>query len=122
MNKQEANVENILEELNQMPGVIGSLVTGKDGLVIANKWNQETEADVVGADSAEIFSTADAIVNDKLLFGPVNLITLEMDKAKFFLKNVDDSSFIVLAATPKINVGLARAELAEAASKLKEAQ
>jgi uncharacterized protein len=113
-------MENILEELNQVSGVIGSLVVGRDGLVIANKWNSETDADMVGADSAEIFNTVESIVNGKLLFGPVNLMSLEMDNAKFFLKNVEDSTFIVLTTTPKMNIGLARVELAEAAAKLKK--
>jgi len=113
-------METILEELNQLPGVMGSLIIGRDGLVVISLWEQDVDMDMVGALSADIFAAAESLVDEKLQFGEINLLSLETEKVQFFLKCIDDSTFLVVATSPKTNLGLVRLELNSAAEKLKE--
>ena len=113
-------MENILEEINQTPGVLGSMIVGKDGLVIANIWNQDIDLDMVGADSADILNTVESIIEEKFVFGATELLSLEAENAKLFFKNIDEVTFLAVSATPKCNLGLLRAEINAAASKLEE--
>lgn len=113
-------MEQILEELNQTPGVFGSMIIGKDGLVIANIWNQEIDLDMIGADTADILNTVEGMAEEKFLYGPVDILSLEAENAKLFIKNVDEGTFMAVAAMPKSNMGLLRAEIQHAAHKLED--
>lgn len=113
-------MENILEELNQTPGILGSLIIGRDGLVIIPMWETEIDTDIVGADSADLYNTAETMVSEKFSLGSLDSITLESEEAKFILKSVDDATFLVVATAPRVNLGLIRIEMKAAAEKLKE--
>jgi predicted regulator of Ras-like GTPase activity (Roadblock/LC7/MglB family) len=113
-------METILEELNMTPGIFGSMIVGKDGLVISNNWNQEIDLDMVGADSADLFNSIEAMMGEKFQYGNIDLMSLETENARLFLKNVDESTFLAVVATPKSNVGLVRAEIASASARLEE--
>lgn len=113
-------MEHILEEINQTPGVLGSMIIGRDGLVIANIWNQEIDMDMVGADSADILNTIESIIEEKFLFGNTELLSMEAENADLFFKTIDEDTFLAVSATPRCNLGLIRAEVFSAAAKLKE--
>lgn len=113
-------METVLEEINQTPGVFGSMVVGKDGLVVANIWNQEIDLDMIGADTADILNTIEPVIAEKFLFGTTELLSIDAEGARLFLKNIDDSTFLAVATSPRANIGLLRAEINAAAAKLEE--
>ncbi len=113
-------MEHILEEINQTPGVLGSMIVGKDGLVVANIWNQDIDLDMVGADSADILNTVESILEEKFLFGATRMLSLEAENARLFFRNIDESTFLAVSATPKCNLGLLRSEITAAATRLEE--
>lgn len=113
-------MESILEELNQIPGVLGSLIVGTDGLVIVHAWDQEVDMDMLGADSADVFNAANSLMNEKLENGEVSLLSIETDQAKFFVRGIDESTLLAVIASPDLNLGLLRIEISAAAEKLKE--
>lgn len=113
-------MENILEELNQIPGVQGSMIVGKDGLVIVPMWNQDVDMDMIGADSADLLGLVESLTMDKLNAGKVDLITMEAETVKFFVKNIDEATFIVVAAESNCNLGLVRLQIKSAANKIME--
>jgi len=113
-------MENILEELNQIPGVMGSMIIGKDGLVIVPLWEQDVDMDMVGAHSADILGAAESLMEEKFKYGSIDMLTLETKNANFFLKSIDDNTFMAVAVSPTANLGLIRLEIRSAAEKLEE--
>ena len=113
-------MENILDELNQVPGILGSLIIGKDGLVIVSLWDTEADIDMVGADSADVFGVCESMMSEKLNFGMCDMLTIESEEAKVVLKNIDESTFLTVILSKDVNLGLVRLEIKNAAEKLKE--
>jgi predicted regulator of Ras-like GTPase activity (Roadblock/LC7/MglB family) len=113
-------METILEELNQLPEVMGSLIIGKDGLVIVSSWETDVDLDIVGALSADIFGVAESLMDEKLQRGGISFLGLEAANASFFFKTIDESTFLAVVASPSVNLGLLRIEIASAAAKLRE--
>jgi predicted regulator of Ras-like GTPase activity (Roadblock/LC7/MglB family) len=113
-------MEQILEELNNISGVLCSMIIGKDGLVISSIWNQDVEADMVGAHSADLLNLSESFTEEKLNYGTIDMITLEAENAKFFLKNVDSATLMAVATSSNVNLGLIRMEIRAACEKLKE--
>lgn len=113
-------MENILEELNQTPGIVGSLIIGTDGLIIVPLWDKDLDWDEFGAQSADLINAAITLVEDKFDFGTVSLLTMETDGGKFLFKNIDDSTFMAVATKSDANLGLIRQEVASATEKIKE--
>lgn len=113
-------MENILEELNQVPGIAGSMIVGKDGLVIFHLWEDEVEIDLVGAHTAEIVGSVEALTSESLQFGLPDILTFETEKAIFFIKSIDEATFLAAAVQGNANLGLLRVEVKQAAEKLRE--
>jgi uncharacterized protein len=113
-------MEEILEQLNAMPGIIGSVIVGKDGLVIASQWNQGIDPDMIGVHTADLLNLTESIMTDKLDFGIADMITIEAENARLFLKIIDELTFLVIAATSKANLGLMRIEIRSAAQRLRD--
>jgi predicted regulator of Ras-like GTPase activity (Roadblock/LC7/MglB family) len=53
------NMRRIVEDLIRVEGVIGSLLVGKDGLVVASTLMDEEDAEILGAMSAAVFGEID---------------------------------------------------------------
>jgi uncharacterized protein len=113
-------MEEILEQLNNIPGIVGSMIIGKDGLVIATMWNEDIDPDMVGAHTADLLNITESITTGKLDFGLTEMITVEAENAKLLLKIIDDSTFLITATTSRANLGLMRIEIKSAAKKLRD--
>jgi predicted regulator of Ras-like GTPase activity (Roadblock/LC7/MglB family) len=110
----------ILEELNKTTGVNGSMIVGQDGIVIAADLHTQLQDEAVGALAASIVSTVQKSMS-RLSNDALKQITVEASGGKLFLTDVGIG---VLAVTtdPKVNVGLIRLEIKNAAEKVKRAQ
>jgi uncharacterized protein len=113
-------MEEILEQLNAIHGIIGSVIIGKDGLVIASRWDKEIDPDMVGVHTADLLNLTESIMTDKLDFGITEMITIEAENARLFLKIIDELTFLVIATTLKANLGLMRIEIKSATQKLRD--
>jgi uncharacterized protein len=113
-------LEAILEALNNVPGIDSTLVVGKDGLVITHLGEMSNEADFIGANLADIFTVLDSVLTEKFKEGLMELVTVETEKKKYFLKSINEVVFLVIIAEPRVNLGLIRLEAIAAAEKLKE--
>ena len=51
-------IERILKDLGRVNGVNGSLVVGKDGLIIESEVSGDIDAELVGAMASAVFGTA----------------------------------------------------------------
>lgn len=110
----------ILEELNKTSGVNGSMIVGKDGIVIATNLRTQLKDEEVGALAASIISTVQKSMS-RLSNDALKQVTVEASNGKLFLT---DAGIGILAVTtdPQVNVGLIRLEVKNAAEKVKLAQ
>lgn len=113
-------MDEILEGLVNVPGVIGALIVGKDGLVISYTGQLNLDPDFLGATIADFFSTAEGIVQEKFGQGTLEHLSIEARDCKFLLHNINDLTFLVTQSRPATNLGLIRAEARHASEKLKE--
>ena len=113
-------MDEVLEELNLTPGVQGSLIVGKDGLVITSSGNAEPDPDFLGAETAEIFQNVEAGMSEKFERGMVNLISLEGQSGSIFLKSINEVTYLMVLAEDSAGVGMVRHSIEMASGKLKE--
>jgi predicted regulator of Ras-like GTPase activity (Roadblock/LC7/MglB family) len=109
----------VLSELNKTPGITGSMVVGKDGIVIAADLDEKLEGDTVGALAASITSNIQKSL-DRLETSPLAQVTIEAEHAKLFFTDVP-VGILVVTAEEAVNIGLIRLEIRNALAKLDSA-
>jgi predicted regulator of Ras-like GTPase activity (Roadblock/LC7/MglB family) len=110
----------ILEELNKTVGINGSMIVGKDGIIIAADLNANLEDETVGALAASIMDTVEKSM-ERLSNENLRQITVEASKGKLFLTDVG-IGILAVTTDPQVNVGLVRLEIKNAAERIKIAQ
>ena len=114
-------MDEILEGLTNAGGIEGSLIVGKDGLVISQAGHLgDMDTDLLGATASEIYQSAESMMGEKFGKGALHRIMLEGEHAKFFLNGINEEVFLLVATKKKANLGLARWEVKTAATKLKD--
>jgi len=109
-------MERILSELNRVPGIHGTLIVGKDGIVILSDISDEIDEEEVSALAGSLILSAEKI-SRKLGQGELKTITVETNKSKWFIQHIN-IGFLVAVADADSNLGLLRVELRDAAVKL----
>lgn len=107
----------ILEELNKTSGIIGSMIVGADGIVIAADLDTNLQEETLGALAASIMGTAQKSM-ERLKKNPLKQVTAEAEGGKIFLSDVG-IGYLVVATEPSVNIGLIRLEIRNAASQIK---
>ncbi len=110
----------ILEELNKTNGINGSMIVGKDGIVIAADLKDNLQDEAVGASAASIVDIVKKSM-ERLSNENLKQITVEASKGKLFLTEVG-IGILAVTTDPQVNVGLVRLEIKNAAEKIKVAQ
>lgn len=106
----------ILEGLNKTSGIVGSMVVGNDGIVIAADLNTQIEEDAIGALAASVISNVQKSL-DRLQSPPLKQVTVEADNAKLFFSDASMGVLVVIT-DPEVNIGLVRLEIKNAITKL----
>jgi hypothetical protein len=106
----------VLSELNKTAGITGSMVVGKDGIVIAADLEAGFEGDTIGALAASITSNIQKSL-DRLSVSPLSQVTIEADNAKLFFTDAD-VGILVVTTEQEVNIGLIRLEIKNAISRL----
>ena len=113
-------MENILDELTQIKDVRGTLLVGKDGLVIASAGNFENDPDFVGASMSELFSTAETMSLERFSAGKPVRISLEAESITFIVYEVTEDTILAILAESTANLGIIKIETDNAVKKLQE--
>lgn len=113
-------MEKILDDLAQIKDVRGTLIVGKDGLVIASAGNFKNDPDFVGASMAELFSTAETMSFERFSAGKPARISLEAESIIFIVNEVTEDTILAILAEPTANFGIIRIETNSALKKLQE--
>jgi predicted regulator of Ras-like GTPase activity (Roadblock/LC7/MglB family) len=109
-------MERVLAELNKAPGILGSIMVGRDGIVISSDFASGVNDELIGALASSIINTTERAA-EKLGHGDVESIVLEAEKNKLLFLNTR-LGFLVVLATNEANLGLIRVEMKSAASNL----
>jgi predicted regulator of Ras-like GTPase activity (Roadblock/LC7/MglB family) len=107
----------ILEELNKTQGIIGSMIVGQDGIVIAADLHSGLQDETVGAMASAINGSVIKSL-EKIKLTPLKQVTVEASQGKLFLTDIGIGTLVV-TTEPKVNLGLIRLEIKNAINQLK---
>jgi predicted regulator of Ras-like GTPase activity (Roadblock/LC7/MglB family) len=109
----------IVEDLIRVDGVIGSLLVGKDGLVVASTLLDEEDAEILGAMSAAVFGEIDKATKR---IGVGTLVDAIIDAKDGSILLLEAKELILVVITQRIvNFGLVKMEMRRAAKRISEA-
>jgi uncharacterized protein len=109
----------IVEDLIRIEGVIGSLLVGKDGLVVASTLMDEEDAEILGAMSAAVFGEIDKATRR---IGVGMLIDSIIDAEQGSILMLESRDLILVVITQRmVNLGLVKMEMRRAAKRIGEA-
>lgn len=108
----------IVEDLIRIDGVIGSLLVGKDGLVVSSTLLEDEDAEVLGAMSAAMFGSV-AKAAERIGIGSLRDTIIEATEGSIQLIEAED--LILVAITERgVNLGMIRIEMRKAAKRVRE--
>jgi predicted regulator of Ras-like GTPase activity (Roadblock/LC7/MglB family) len=109
----------IVEDLIRVEGVIGSLLVGKDGLVVASTLLDDEDAEVLGAMSAAVFGEINKATKR---IGVGNLIDSIIDAQDGSILMLEAKDLILVVITQRmVNLGLVKMEMRRASKRISEA-
>jgi hypothetical protein len=109
----------IVEDLIRIDGVIGSLLVGKDGLVVASTLMDEEDAEILGAMSAAVFGEIDKATRRVGIGGLVDSI---IDAEQGSILMLETRELILAVITQRmVNLGLVKMEMRRASKRISEA-
>lgn len=108
----------ILKRLNKIEGMHGTLVMGKDGLVVAADLGTDADENAVAAVASQILSSLQGAL-DRMGMGGLRTFSVTGREGKVVLA---DAGSVVLVALLDLdaNVGLVAVEIKEAVNRLRE--
>lgn len=109
----------IVEDLLRVDGVVGSLLVGRDGLVVASTLLDPSDAEVLGAMSAAVFGEIDKATKRIGVGGLTDAIINAQDGLVMILEARE--LILVVITQRTVNVGLVKMEMRKAATRIKEA-
>jgi predicted regulator of Ras-like GTPase activity (Roadblock/LC7/MglB family) len=112
-------LEKILEDINRSPSVVGSLICGKDGLLIAHAVPSNIDPEVVSAMASAILGTGERSVSE-IGHGDLDQVMIEGSSGKTLMRDVGDGVLVVLTQ-PDVNLGMIRMDLQRVSKEIKAA-
>ncbi len=109
-------MDRILNELNRVPGIKGSLIVGTDGIVIASELSDELDEEEISALASALILASDKI-SQKVEQGQLKSIFVETSKMRWSI-NRARMGFLICLSHADSNLGLIRVELRDAVMKL----
>ena len=109
----------IVEDLLRVDGVVGSLLVGRDGLVVASTLLDPEDAEILGAMSAAMYAEIDKATKRIGVGSLSDAIINAQDGALLMLEAYD--LILVVIAQRTVNLGLVKMEMRKAAGRIKEA-
>ena len=108
----------ILKDLGRINGVNGSLVVGKDGLIIEAEVPSDIDAELVAAMSSAVFGTAERSA-EEMKHEPLQQVMIEGKRGKTLMIDATEG-ILVLITDVDINLGLIRIEMKRSAERVQD--
>ncbi len=106
----------VLADLNRTSGVVGSMLVGEDGIIIATDMNAADSDDAVGALAASITASVRKSL-ERLQHHDLDQITVEAEGGNLFL-SASKPGILVVKTEEDVNIGLVRLEIRNAINRL----
>jgi hypothetical protein len=106
----------LLQEMQKIGDIKGSIVVSRDGLVIASNIT-DIDADTFAAMSAAMQGAAETAASE-LKQGDVDQIIIETGKGKIISTGAGKRAILVILTSRSINLGLALLEMGRTAEKI----
>jgi predicted regulator of Ras-like GTPase activity (Roadblock/LC7/MglB family) len=110
------NIKELLDAISEIPGVDGTLLINKEGLVADSRWDNSEQADVYGALACEVVATIKAQM-DVSHFGDYENILVEAESSIINILPLKDN-LLFIKANMQINLGTLRLKLAHLLERL----
>lgn len=108
----------ILNKLNAVPGVVGSMICNEEGEVLAHLFPQEYETGMLNS-AAGIISDHVAAFSDPT--GGIKMFDLRFSKGRLLIRSVNNLYFLILCSSQTVvNLGLLEMTLSVAAKHLEK--
>jgi len=111
-------IARILKDLGRINGVNGSLVVGKDGLIIETEVPSDIDSELVAAMSSAVFGTAERSA-EEMKHEPLEQVMIEGNRGKTLMIDAKEG-ILVLITDVDINLGLIRIEMRRSAERLRD--
>jgi predicted regulator of Ras-like GTPase activity (Roadblock/LC7/MglB family) len=111
-------IARILKDLGRINGVNGSLVVGKDGLIIETEVPSDIDSELVAAMSSAVFGTAERSA-EEMKHEPLEQVMIEGNRGKTLMIDAEEG-ILVLITDVDINLGLIRIEMRRSAERLRD--
>jgi len=112
-------IDRILADLSKTEGIKGSMVVGKDGLVIASQIPSNLDSELIGAMASAAFGSAERTATE-INQGTLEQMMVEAEFGKTLMTDAGEGILVVLADS-KVNLGLIRISMKKATEKIKTA-
>lgn len=98
------SLDTLLVDINNVQGILGSIIVGKDGLVIANTMPENIDKDLVGALTSSLFTNIDTQIK-KLKKGNLKRLTVETLSGLYILTEIEMGTLVVFGVDgQKVNL------------------
>ncbi len=108
----------ILKDLGRINGVSGSLVVGKDGLIIESEVPSDIDSELVAAMSSAVFGTAERSA-EEMKHEPLEQVMIEGSRGKTLMIDAGEGILVVITDI-EINLGLIRIEMRRSSERVKD--
>ncbi len=112
-------IDRILADLNKTEGVKGSMVVGKDGLVIASQLPSGLDSELIGAMASAAYGSAERTASE-INQGNLEQMMIEGAYGKTIMVDAGDGILAVLTDA-KVNLGLIRINIKRSSGKIRSA-
>jgi predicted regulator of Ras-like GTPase activity (Roadblock/LC7/MglB family) len=109
-------MQEVLSELNKTSGITGSMLVGRDGIVIASDLDTSFDGETIGALASSISSAVTRSL-ERLQQSAFNQLTIEAADGKLFIV-ATPVGYLVVTTDGKVNLGLIRLEMRNAISQI----
>lgn len=115
-------MEKVLEDIAGLKGIQGSLLIGKDGMVILHFGDFQNDVEFISACVSEVYSSADSMTNERFEIGHPLEMMISANNQNIFIFDVNEDTILVIVSESTVNRGFitmhGRASAAELKSML----
>jgi len=112
-------IDRILADLNKVEGIKGSMVVGKDGLVIAAQMPSGIDVELIGAMASAAYGSAERTAAE-INQGALQQMMIEGEYGKTLMTDAGEGILVVLTDA-NVNLGLIRLAMKRSTEKVKNA-
>ena len=106
-------MQEILNQINKVRGVRGSLVIGQDGIVVAAELGIDVSDDTVAAVASQILRSLSSAL-ERIKIGSFNRFIVSGENGKIAIVNAGERALLLVLLDKDVNLGLASVEIRDA--------